>query len=393
MNLTPLLIILLISSATIAADKNTYYFPEKGAEWATQSPTHYQIDPKALDKAVNFAQANEYSGSRDLRLALLKAFSREPYHELLGPTKSRGGPAGLILKNGYAIAKWGDTQRVDMTFSVTKSFLSTTFGLALDQNLIRSSDDKLKDYLWDRSFESKHNSQITWTHLLTQSSDWSGELWGGQDWADRPPLEGTIDDWKFRQLLTPGSHFEYNDVRVNLLAYSLLNVWRQPLPQVLKKHIMDPIGASTTWRWYGYSNSWINIDGVKMQSISGGGHSGGGLFIDTEDLARFGLLHLNQGKWKNQQLLSRQWIAQASHASPANENYGYMWWLNPNGSNPRMKAISKNAFYAAGFGGNYIIIEPDHDLVIVVRWLEPSQSNQFVSLLMDAIHDNTTPKG
>ena len=79
------------------------------------------------------------------------------------------------------------------------------------------------------------------------------------------------------KLNEPGTFFKYNDVRVNLLAYSLLQVSRKPLPVVLKEKIMDPIGASTTWRWYGYDNSFVNIDGVMVQSVSGGGHFGGGL--------------------------------------------------------------------------------------------------------------------
>ncbi|WP_332607930.1 serine hydrolase, partial [Klebsiella pneumoniae] len=166
-----------------------------------------------------------------------KGFAHEPYHKILGPTKKRGGPAGLILKNGYQITSWGDIKRVDMTFSVTKSYLSTVAGLAVDYNLI-STKEKVSTTVWDTTFDGSHNQQITWEHLLNQSSDWSGTLWGGHDWADRPPKEGSIDDWKNRDFYTPGTRFEYNDVRVNLLAYSLLQVWRKPLPQVLKEHIM-----------------------------------------------------------------------------------------------------------------------------------------------------------
>jgi CubicO group peptidase (beta-lactamase class C family) len=59
---------------------------------------------------------------------------------------------------------------------------------------------------------------------------------------------------------------------VNLLAYSLLEVMRKPLPVVLRERIMEPIGASTTWRWYGYDNSFVNIDGQMIESVSGGGH-------------------------------------------------------------------------------------------------------------------------
>ena len=186
---------------------------------------------------------DRYSGERDLRIAILKGFAREPYHQILGPTKKRGGPAGIILKNGYQIASWGAIQRVDMTFSVTKSYLSTLVGLAVDRGFIKTNDATVNSIL-DTTFDGVHNKQITWEHLLTQSSDWSGSLWGGYDWADRPPKEGGIDDWKNRNYHTPGTHFEYNDVRVNVLAYSLLQVWRKPLPQVLKENIMDPIGAT-----------------------------------------------------------------------------------------------------------------------------------------------------
>jgi CubicO group peptidase (beta-lactamase class C family) len=363
----------------------SYYFPEKGSEWTEKAASSFKIDEDKLQEAVRFAQENEYSGAKDLRQAILKGFEREPYHQILGPTKKRGGPAGLILKDGYIIAKWGETDRVDMTFSVTKSFLSTTAGLAWDHRLISNVKDSVKQYVWSGEFDGKHNEKIIWEHLLNQSSDWSGQLWGGYDWADRPPREGGIDDWKIRKFAEPGTTFEYNDVRVNLLAYSLLNVWRKPLPAVLKEHIMDPMGASTTWRWFGYENSWVTIDGMKMQSVSGGGHSGGGLFISAEDQARFGLLFLNNGQWKEQQLISKEWIAMATKPSPANTNYGYMWWLNPEKTSPHMDKLSKEAYYAAGFGGNFIIIEPAHDLVIVARWLEPSQANDFIEKVLAAM--------
>ncbi|MBT8245675.1 MAG: serine hydrolase [Winogradskyella sp.] len=268
------------------------YFPEQNDVWIEKTPAELKVDSEWLNDAVEFAKENEYSGSRDLRIAVLKGFAREPFHEILGPTKKRGGPAGLIIKDGYVIAKWGNTKRVDMTFSVTKSFLSTVTGLAVDKGLIANETDFGKDYVWDGTFDGAHNSKITWQHLLQQNSDWSGEIWGAKDWADRPPRKGDLDDWKNRGLRDPGTYMEYNDVRVNVLAYSALQVWRKPLPQVLKDEVMDKIGASTTWRWFGYDNAWTIIDGLKMKSVTGGGHSGAGIFISAEDMARFGLLFL-----------------------------------------------------------------------------------------------------
>ncbi|HEY9183757.1 MAG TPA: serine hydrolase [Salegentibacter sp.] len=360
----------------------TTYFPDKG-EWEEKEASIYNLD---FSEVIEFANENEYSGAKDLRQAILKGFEHEPFHRILGPTKGRGGPAGMILKDGYLIAKWGDTQRVDMTFSVTKSFLSSTALIALDKNLISSVNQPVKELIWDDTFKGDHNSKITWKHLLQQSSDWSGSLWDTYDWADRPSRDKSIDEWRARKLNEPGTHFKYNDVRVNVLAYSLLQVFRKPLPKVLKKEIMDPIGASTTWRWFGYDNSWVSIDGLKMQSVSGGGHSGGGMFINTEDMARFGYLFLNEGKWKEKQLLPSALINEAMTASEANKNYGYMWWLN-RAEEPQWEKINRDIFYAAGFGGNFIIVDKTYNMVIVTRWLEPAKLEEFMQIINKSLKD------
>jgi len=375
-------LILLLFGSTVSFGQTTY-FPDK-VNWEEKSPSSQKFTANLLQKAVDFATSNEYTESKDLRQAILKSFENEPFHEILGPTKHRGGPAGVILKNGHIVAKWGDVDRVDMTFSVTKSFLSTTALLAMDKGLIENVNDPLSNYVWDGTFDGDHNSKVTWQHLLDQTSDWSGNLWGSYDWADRPPSSGDLDKWKNRQLNEPGTFFKYNDVRVNLLAYSLLQVWRKPLPQVLKDEIMDPIGASPSWRWYGYDNAWVNIDGLKMQSVTGGGHSGGGLFINTLDMARFGLLFENNGNWNGKQLLSQENIEKALTSSPVNSNYGYMWWLNREGVR-QWKNLPEGLFYAAGFGGNFIVIDREENLVIVTRWLEPSQIETFLTKVYSAL--------
>ncbi|MBT8285138.1 MAG: serine hydrolase [Flavobacteriaceae bacterium] len=375
---------LVLCFITSLSAQQTMYFPERNAAWESRPSKDFKIDEPSLSRAVQFAKDNEYSGSRDLRIAILKGFEREPFHEIMGPTKKRGGPAGMILKNGYLIASWGDVKRVDMTFSVTKSFLSTVAGIAEDRGLISDVSNQVSQYVWDGSFDGNHNSKITWEHLLQQNSDWTGALWGGKDWADRPPREGGLDDWKFRKLNEPGTVMEYNDVRVNLLAYSLTHVWRKSLPAVLKENLMDKIGASTTWRWFGYENAWTEVDGVQVKSVTGGGHSGGGIFINTEDMARFGLLFLNKGQWKGEQLISESWIGKATSPSVPNPNYGFLWWLNTAGDR-HWEGWSENLYYAAGFGGNFIVVDQEHDLVVVTRWLEPNKIEEFMSLLEKAL--------
>jgi CubicO group peptidase (beta-lactamase class C family) len=358
------------------------YYPD--SIWQTKTAAELKMNKSLLDSSVRFAISNDSKTDYDLRIANMKAYANEPGYRILGPMKHRGKPAGLIIRKGYIVAQWGDLKRVDMTFSVAKSYVSTVAGLAIDSRLIRSVDDPVNQYVTDETFGGIHNAKISWKHLLTQSSDWSGCMFDLCDWADRPPKEGSIDDWKNRKLLEPGTNYEYNDVRVNLLAYSLLQVWRKPLPVVLKEKLMDPIGASTTWRWYGYDNSFVNVDGVMMQSVSGGGHFGGGLFINTIDQARFGLLFLRKGKWNNQQLLSEAWIRSARQPSAANTEYGFMWWLN---TKNQLKDLPENIYYANGFGGNFIVVDDQHDLVIVTRWLEPSKLGAFLKLAIGSVED------
>jgi CubicO group peptidase (beta-lactamase class C family) len=144
---------------------------------------------------------------------------------------------------------------------------------------------------------------------------------------------------------------------------------------------MDPIGASTTWRWFGYDHSYVNMDGQMMQSVSGGGHHGAGIFINTLDHARFGLLFLRNGKWKNQQLISEKWINALQNPSFANKNYGYLWWLN---TTQDWKGISPKVYYALGAGGNYIIIDQEHDLLVVARWMDTNKMAEVLGLIIRA---------
>lgn len=370
----------LFSLAVFNSNAQSLYYPDTA--WQVKQPGELKMNVALLDSAVSLALRSENKVDRDLRIANMKAYANEPDYKIIGPMKQRGGPAGLVIKNGYIVAQWGDLNRVDMTFSATKSYLSTVAGLAVDSGLIKSVSDKVANYVWDGSFEGEHNSKITWEHLLNQSSDWSGTLFGLHDWADRPPKTGGIDDWKNRKLNEPGSIYKYNDVRVNLMAYSLLQVWRKPLPMVLKEKIMDPIGASNTWRWYGYENSYVNMDGLMMQSVSGGGHHGGGIFINTYDQARFGLLFLRKGKWKNRQLVSEKWVNAVHQSSQAEKNYGYMWWIN---ATQNWKGVSPGVFYAAGFGGNYIVVDQEHDLLVVTRWMDDTRIGEVFSLIVQSV--------
>ena len=363
------------------------YFPTKG-NWETKSPEFFKYDSKKINKAIEFIIENQNNGDKDLRVEVLKRWSIEPYHTIKGPTKKRGETNGLIIKDGYIIASWGDTKRVDMTFSVTKSYLSAVTGIAVDKKLIRSEKDYVSNYIWDKTFDGEKNSRISWENLLNQSSDWAGNLFGINDWEDRPDVNKSLDEWRLEPQKEPGTFYKYNDVRVNVLAHSLLQIYRESLPKVLKKTIMDPIGASDSWRWYGYENSWVNIDGLMIQSVSGGGHSGGGIFINSEDHARFGLLYLNKGKWNGKRIISEDWIKKSITPSQTNPEYGYMWWINSEQGEDYLrtdwKNVPTNIYYGAGFGGNYIVVIPDENIVVVGRWLGKDKIGTFIQMILES---------
>jgi len=388
--------------ACIACAHALEYFP--GADWQHREPAQEGFDGARLKDAIDFAIASESKLPRDLSVAHYMTFGREPFGVAVGPFRERGAPTGVILRHGYIVAEWGEPARVDMTFSVTKSFLSSVVGVAFDRGMIASLDDPVARYMppvmpyalpgasekSDRlghtellqPFETPHNRTITWDHMLRQTSDWEGTLWGKPDWADRPSEQR--DEWLTRKRNAPGTSYKYNDVRVNALALAALNVWRRPLPQVLRETIMDPIGASNRWRWLGYENSWVVVDGVAVQSVSGGGHWGGGMFIDAYDMARFGYLTLREGRWKDRQVLSREWVRRALTPTPVQRTYGFMnWYLNQD--RQLFPGAPARAFAHIGNGTNVIYVDPEHDLVAVVRWIEYRSVDEFLKRLTAAI--------
>jgi CubicO group peptidase (beta-lactamase class C family) len=376
----PLFLLVLAGFAVLAADEaqrsgkpaqkatgaEQLYYPDRW-EWQRTDPDKAGMDGALLDEAVRFAVASENPATKDLALDLAVTFGREPFGDLVGPTRERGALNGLVVRGGRIVAEWGETDRVDMCFSVTKSFLSTVVGLAWQKGLIRNVHDRVGPYVPDSGlFDSAHNAPITWDHLLRQTSDWQGTLWGKPDWADRPEGEKP-SEYPNRKLHEPGTRYKYNDVRVNLMALAALNVWRRPLPQVLREEVMDPIGASNTWRWHGYDNSWLLLDGEKVQSVSGGGHWGGGMFISARDMARFGYLFLRNGRWNDRVIVDERWIEQA-RTPGVNANYGHMnWFLNTN--RKQLPSAPESAVVFLGNGTNAIYIDWENDLVVVVRWI------------------------
>jgi CubicO group peptidase (beta-lactamase class C family) len=376
--------------AAQAVASRTPYFPER-LDWQHKKPEEVGMNAALVNEAVQLAIANDTPGPHDMTQFLTNSFGKEPFFSLIGPVKDRGPASGIITHHGYIVAEWGDPNRADITNSVTKTFLTTVVGLAVQRGLIKDVNDYARDYMPPHVdlFDSPHNQKIKWDHLLRQTSDWQGTLWARPDWADRP-VGATPEEQQNRKLWEPGTHFKYNDVRVNVMALAALQVWRRPLPDVLREEVMNPIGASSTWRWYGYENSWVDLDGHKVQSVSGGGHWGGGMFINSYDMARFGYLFLRNGKWKDRSIVSEKWIQMARTPGSDNKTYGYAnWYLNTD--RKPLPSAPATAVRFVGNGSNIIYIDWENDIVAVFRWIRNDKAlDQVVGKLIESLKTTTT---
>jgi CubicO group peptidase (beta-lactamase class C family) len=356
-----LLIIPLLVAGLTAQPKRSTYYPAAG-KWQHKTPAEVGMDSAKLKEAVDWALAHpaKWDFERDQVAS---------YGKVAGPLpKTHAETNGIILRHGYIVAEFGDTTTNDPVYSVAKSFISTTASLAVDKGLIKSVDDKVADYVHDGGYDSAHNARITWKNHLQQESEWDGELWGKN--ANFLGVEEFgRSQRKPRELQEPGTFYEYNDARINRFALSLARVFGKSLPAVLKENIMDKIGASHEWTWHGYGQrSTVEINGKKVESVSGGTRWGGGLWINSQDMARFGLLILNKGNWEGRQLVSAKWIEEATLPSAHGPDYGYLWWLNTR--QKQWPSAPAGSFAAVGNGGNIIWIDPEHDIVLVWHWHE-----------------------
>jgi CubicO group peptidase (beta-lactamase class C family) len=346
-------------AASAAAQSTKPYFPPAG-DWAHKSPAALGMDPARLAEAVAYASAHETERAKDF------SDQQQTFGQPLGslPTK-RAATNGVVIYKGYVVAEFGDTQFVDPTYSVAKSMLSTVTGVALREGRITDLNQPVGSSVQDGGYASAHNAAITWKHHLQQESEWEGSMWGKN--ADFVGHEAFgAGERKPRQLEAPGQHYEYNDARINRFALSLLRVLGKPVPEVFQQEVMDPIGASHTWKWVPYTNSYVELDGKLVPSVSGGTRWGGGMWINSWDMARFGYLWLRGGAWQGKQILPQDYVKAALTPSEHGPDYGYLWWLNTRGKN--LPGLPSTAYAALGAGSNDIVVSPEHDLVIVWRW-------------------------
>lgn len=376
--LASLALCLCVSVAYVTVGAQSTYYPPKG-EWAKKSPAELGLDPAKLQEAIDYAKSHETSRAMDF------SDQEKTFGTLLGSVPNiRAHTNGVIIYKGYVVGEWGDNTWADPTYSVAKSMLSTVAGVAVRDGVIKNLDDAVGATVKDGGYDSPGNSVITWRNHLNQESEWEGTMFTKPDTFIGHEAFGD-GEMKPRERRKPGTYYEYNDVRINRFSMSLLRAFNKSVPDVFREQVMDPIGASNTWRWIPYHNSWVDMpDHRRLLSVSGGTRWGGGVWINAMDMARFGYLWLRGGKWGEKQIVPPAYVKAALTPSKVanSPDYGFLWWLNTRQDNAKCGKDPSNrragcsnypgmpptAFGANGAGSNTILISPDHDLVIVWRW-------------------------
>jgi CubicO group peptidase (beta-lactamase class C family) len=343
---------------------------------------------KRFDRAIQFALSHEVDWSRDTTGVWgVHQDDPEPWNRLLGPVHPRGGVSGVVAQHGKVLTQFGEPSRADLTFSVAKAYLALLAGVAYDQGKLLP-DQPIADVLPGIGFDDPHNRAVTWRHLLQQTSEWSGTCFDIPDQVEHyrslafAPVTHGIKGSK-RELQAPGTYWEYNDVRINQLSLALLHLFGRALPEVFKHTIADPCGLSNDWRWVGYDHAWVDMNGSRIQSVPGGSHWGGGVSISALDQLKLTQMLLDNGMANGMQVLSADWVTQMRTPCPLAPFYGYLVWLND--ERRIFKSLSAGAYFGMGAGGHFCLVEPRLDSVIVVRWLESSQADEFFNLMTQAI--------
>jgi CubicO group peptidase (beta-lactamase class C family) len=342
-----------------------------------------------MQHAIEFANGHEVAWDRDPGGVWgVHQQDPPPWNRLLGPVHARGPVSGVVVVDGQTLASWGEPGRADLTFSVAKLYLALLAGVAHDGGLLPDVDEPIGKRLQGIGFDEGNNALITWRHLLQQTSEWDGERFGVPDQVDRyravsfgEPPDGKKGD--ARPLQAPGTYWEYNDVRINQLSYALLHLFRQPLPEVFRDAVMRPIGASEDWQWVGYDNSWVDIDGTRMQSVPGGSHWGGGVSISSQDQALIGRVLLDEGRANGRQIVSAEWVRAMRTPSALAPYYGYLIWLNED--RRIFPSVTAGSFFGIGAGGSFTWIEPERRMVVVVRWLDSKYADAFFGKIQQAV--------
>lgn len=315
------------------------YTPLPGDDWEVSTPTEQGLDPMLVGEM--------YLNAADL----------DTIYSL------------LVIKNGYLIAEdyfnEGSADQKDRLQSVTKSFTSALVGIALEQGCLLSVDQKMLDFFPEVTSEitDPRKEQIMLRNMLEMRAGYPNEeddpaLWNGLLSGHYPPLIEA-----FPLVSDPGTRFHYSNLTSNWLGIIVDRACGMNLKSYAEEHLFSPLEVKA---------------GEWGQDAEGHNNGCGDLHLTARDAAKFGLLYLNDGVYKGNQVVPADWVHDSLQTYSVNEafvkkvghfrdiGYGYQWWSATAGEH--------QVNFAWGHGGQLIVLVDDFDMVIVTTsypfWLE-----------------------
>jgi len=298
-----------------------------GKEWETATPASQGMDAETLDKARAWLE-------------------------------SHNSKSGLVVRHGRIVAEWyfADADRTSKfaAYSTSKSLSSMATGLAIADGKL-ALDQTVGKYLPDAAPEGKR--AITVKQLLSMTSG-----------VHNDPQVGQKDDLFSYAVKTvamdhaPGAKWDYNNTGLALLSPVFSKAVGQPIDEFLNERVFEPIGM-TADDW-----TWERREGLPLPYS--------GCHTTARSLGRIGLMVLNQGRWKDRQVVPASWLKESVGPSQdLNASYGYLWWNNTTGKWPN---VPKDAFAALGKWDNNIFVVPSQDLVVIRQSdLAPAKGHQI----------------
>lgn len=356
-----LIIILLVSLTIVSCDKK---------EDSNHYPTSETISTLETIEAEKVGMDQS-----KIDLAYSKALEIENLYSL------------LIVKNGFLVAEdYFDKYTKDSIMhirSVTKSVVSALIGKAIEEGFIESINDPLSKYISEAVPElTEEKGRLTLKELITMSSglEWN-ESWGNEYYyfatADDPV--NYVLDKPFAT--TSGTHFNYNSGTSYILSVVLTEAVGKSTLEYAEEKLFAPLNFENYY-WYKYGDYY---------------NGGASLMLRARDMAKFGMLYLNNGKSNNVQLIPEEWISESLEPTPliglgftwgdvTYGSYGYQWWLD--------EGKTYKVFYALGWGGQIIYCVPDYNLVVVATsvWnVESLVASSTEEAIITLITDNIIP--
>ncbi len=329
-------------SPRAAIADETMVFP--GEQWQEATPESQGVDSERLGSAVTYLKENSgQDGVKEL----------------------------VIVRNGRMIWKGTDIDKVHGVWSLTKSFTSTVLGLLIDDGEA-SLDTLAKDHI---PAMAEAYPALALRHFTTMTSGYYAVGDEPRGSYAHGPSRTPFTPGDTPLFTPPGSKYAYWDSAMNQFANVLTRIAGEPIEELLKRRIADPIGMNRAqWDWGDFGE----VDGIVVNG--GSGNTNKHMLISARELARFGLLFLNRGEWNGRQLISASWVDAATSLQvpasiPAGHAYsegrpgayGFNWWVNGVWADGTRKwpGAPLGVYAASGYNNNDMFVIPEWRMVIV----------------------------